>query len=98
VSVLITPTMVGQVVISGLLAGSIYAMVALGLGLLRHTATAQDAAQANGPDPRAHFLIGHKRHRRHFTDPMTRLAFLLEDRRDLFRKRQHRLRDHAGLR
>jgi branched-chain amino acid transport system permease protein len=34
VSVLITPTMVGQVVISGLLAGSIYAMVALGLGLI----------------------------------------------------------------
>ena len=33
-SVLITPTMVGQVVISGLLAGSIYAMVALGLGLI----------------------------------------------------------------
>ena len=26
--------------------------VALGIGLLRHTATAQDAAQANGPDPR----------------------------------------------
>ena len=25
---------------------------ALGIGLLRHTATAQDAAQANGPDPR----------------------------------------------
>jgi branched-chain amino acid transport system permease protein len=34
VGVLITPTMVGQVVISGLLAGSIYAMVALGLGLI----------------------------------------------------------------
>ena len=33
-SVLITPAMVGQVVISGLLAGSIYAMVALGLGLI----------------------------------------------------------------
>ena len=33
-SVLITPTMVGQVVISGLLAGSIYALVALGLGLI----------------------------------------------------------------
>lgn len=33
-SILITPTMVGQVVISGLLAGSIYAMVALGLGLI----------------------------------------------------------------
>ena len=32
--VLITPAMVGQVVISGLLAGSIYAMVALGLGLI----------------------------------------------------------------
>ena len=30
----ITPAMVGQVVISGLLAGSIYAMVALGLGLI----------------------------------------------------------------
>jgi branched-chain amino acid transport system permease protein len=30
----ITPTMVGQVVISGLLAGSLYAMVALGLGLI----------------------------------------------------------------
>src|SRR5262249_40024667 len=26
--------------------------VALGVGLLRHSATAQDAAQANGPDPR----------------------------------------------
>ena len=26
--------------------------VALGIGLLRHTATAQDAAQTNGPDPR----------------------------------------------
>src|SRR4026208_2385875 len=26
--------------------------VAIGIGLLRHTATAQDAAQANGPDPR----------------------------------------------
>ncbi len=32
--VLITPAMVGQVVISGLLAGSLYAMVALGLGLI----------------------------------------------------------------
>ncbi len=32
--VLITPAMVGQVVISGLLAGSIYAMVAMGLGLI----------------------------------------------------------------
>ena len=32
--VLITPSMVGQVVISGLLAGSLYAMVALGLGLV----------------------------------------------------------------
>jgi len=31
---LITPAMVGQVVISGLLAGSLYAMVALGLGLI----------------------------------------------------------------
>jgi len=31
---IITPTMVGQVVISGLLAGSLYAMVALGLGLI----------------------------------------------------------------
>src|SRR5262245_9694014 len=30
----ITPTMMGQVIISGLLAGSIYAMVALGLGLI----------------------------------------------------------------
>jgi branched-chain amino acid transport system permease protein len=34
VGVLITPAMVGQVVVSGLLAGSIYAMVALGLGLI----------------------------------------------------------------
>jgi len=34
VGVLITPTMVGQVVISGLLAGALYAMVALGLGLI----------------------------------------------------------------
>jgi branched-chain amino acid transport system permease protein len=34
VGVLITPAMVGQVVISGLLAGSLYAMVALGLGLI----------------------------------------------------------------
>ncbi len=33
-SVPITPTMVGQVVISGLLAGSLYAMVALGLALI----------------------------------------------------------------
>src|SRR5713226_1209779 len=33
-TVVITPTMVGQVVISGLLAGSLYAMVALGLGLI----------------------------------------------------------------
>ena len=32
--VLITPAMIGQVVISGLLAGSIYALVALGLGLI----------------------------------------------------------------
>jgi len=32
--VLITPAMIGQVVISGLLAGSLYAMVALGLGLI----------------------------------------------------------------
>ena len=31
---LITPAMLGQVVISGLLAGSLYAMVALGLGLI----------------------------------------------------------------
>jgi branched-chain amino acid transport system permease protein len=34
VGVLITPSMIGQVVISGLLAGSLYAMVALGLGLI----------------------------------------------------------------
>jgi branched-chain amino acid transport system permease protein len=34
VGVLITPAMIGQVVISGLLAGSIYALVALGLGLI----------------------------------------------------------------
>jgi len=34
VNLVITPTMVGQVVISGLLAGSLYAMVALGLGLI----------------------------------------------------------------
>jgi branched-chain amino acid transport system permease protein len=33
-SLVITPTMVGQVIISGLLAGSLYAMVALGLGLI----------------------------------------------------------------
>ena len=33
-NLVITPTMVGQVVISGLLAGSLYAMVALGLGLI----------------------------------------------------------------
>ena len=32
--VYITPTMVGQVVISGILAGALYAMVALGLGLI----------------------------------------------------------------
>ena len=31
---IITPVMIGQVVISGLLAGSLYAMVALGLGLI----------------------------------------------------------------
>jgi branched-chain amino acid transport system permease protein len=34
VGVLITPSMIGQVVISGLLAGSLYALVALGLGLI----------------------------------------------------------------
>jgi branched-chain amino acid transport system permease protein len=33
-SLYITPTMIGQVLISGLLAGSLYAMVALGLGLI----------------------------------------------------------------
>ena len=33
-SVAITPAMLGQVIISGLLAGAIYAMVALGLGLI----------------------------------------------------------------
>ena len=33
-TVVITPTMIGQVVISGLLAGSLYSMVALGLGLI----------------------------------------------------------------
>ena len=33
-SVYITPSMVGQVIISGLLAGALYAMVALGLGLI----------------------------------------------------------------
>ncbi|HSE06799.1 MAG TPA: branched-chain amino acid ABC transporter permease, partial [Methylomirabilota bacterium] len=33
-NLVITPTMVGQVVISGLLAGALYAMVALGLGLI----------------------------------------------------------------
>ncbi len=33
-NVLITPTMVGQVVISGLLAGALYSMVALGLALI----------------------------------------------------------------
>jgi branched-chain amino acid transport system permease protein len=33
-TIVITPTMIGQVVISGLLAGSLYAMVALGLGLV----------------------------------------------------------------
>jgi len=34
VNLVITPAMIGQVVISGLLAGSLYAMVALGLGLI----------------------------------------------------------------
>jgi branched-chain amino acid transport system permease protein len=34
VPVFITPVMVGQVIISGLLAGSLYALVALGLGLI----------------------------------------------------------------
>jgi branched-chain amino acid transport system permease protein len=34
VNVVITPTMVGQVVISGLLAGALYSMVALGLALI----------------------------------------------------------------
>lgn len=33
-NLVITPTMIGQVVISGLLAGSLYALVALGLGLI----------------------------------------------------------------
>jgi branched-chain amino acid transport system permease protein len=33
-SVIITPTMVGQVIISGLLAGALYSMVALGLALI----------------------------------------------------------------
>jgi branched-chain amino acid transport system permease protein len=33
-SLVITPAMIGQVVISGLLAGALYAMVALGLGLI----------------------------------------------------------------
>jgi len=33
-TVIITPTMIGQVIISGLLAGALYAMVALGLGLI----------------------------------------------------------------
>jgi branched-chain amino acid transport system permease protein len=33
-TLVITPAMIGQVVISGLLAGSLYAMVALGLGLI----------------------------------------------------------------
>ena len=33
-SVIITPTMIGQVVVSGLLAGALYAMVALGLALI----------------------------------------------------------------
>ncbi len=33
-NLIITPAMIGQVVISGLLAGSLYAMVALGLGLI----------------------------------------------------------------
>jgi branched-chain amino acid transport system permease protein len=33
-TVVITPTMIGQVIISGLLAGALYAMVALGLGLI----------------------------------------------------------------
>ena len=32
--VIITPTMVGQVIISGLLAGALYSMVALGLALI----------------------------------------------------------------
>jgi len=32
--VIITPAMVGQVVISGLLAGALYSMVALGLALI----------------------------------------------------------------
>jgi len=34
VNVIITPTMVGQVIISGLLAGALYSMVALGLALI----------------------------------------------------------------
>jgi branched-chain amino acid transport system permease protein len=34
VSLVITPAMLGQVIVSGLLAGSLYAMVALGLGLI----------------------------------------------------------------
>jgi len=34
VNVVVTPAMLGQVVVSGILAGSLYAMVALGLGLI----------------------------------------------------------------
>src|SRR5438128_7674475 len=33
-SLVITPAMIGQVIVSGLLAGALYAMVALGLGLI----------------------------------------------------------------
>ena len=39
-----------------------------------------------GPRPR--FGVGHQRHRRHRIGPMTRLAFLLEDRRDILGKRR----------
>ena len=33
-NVVITPAMLAQVIVSGILAGSLYAMVALGLGLI----------------------------------------------------------------
>ena len=48
-TLVITPAMIGQVIISGLLAGSLYAMVALGLGLVFGVMRVLNVARSRSP-------------------------------------------------
>ena len=47
-NVVVTPAMLGQVIVSGILAGSLYAMVALGLGALDKSGIAELTYKGRG--------------------------------------------------